>query len=110
MEDLELINTITQQLLSRLEPSEQKASFAPTNDATQSNILNQEDIELELANHRETKSMLRTSIAYSDIESGSGSNYSTGFLVPLTCGHNGTPRPHEIRYLEYLFQNAKLMD
>lgn len=110
LEDLELINSLIQQLSNRLEPNQQKTSFAPTNDATQSNILNQEDIELELANHRETKSMLRTSIAYSDIEAGSNNNYSTGFLLPLTCGHNGIPRPHEIKYFEYLFRNAKLMD
>jgi len=35
---------------------------------------------------------------------------SLGHLIPLTCGHNGSLKIHEMEFYEYHLKNSRLLD
>jgi hypothetical protein len=84
-----------------------------TSSATNSSRFNsskQQEIELEIGANKDTQH-LRTSGGYTDLESSTIEDYNNiGHLIPLTCGHNGTPRPLEIQLFEYLLLRSGLVE
>jgi len=114
MDDLELIMSIFSTFYQNLANNLNKS---PTSRAS-SKVLNemenvQEDITVNnptINERTRSKAAKLISKETLDDQIDFSSSMSIGHLIPLTCGHNGSMKAHEMEIYEYHIRNSKLLD
>ena len=114
MDDLELIVTIFSSFYQTLASN---LNRSPSN-RTSSKVLHelengQEEITVNnptIMERTRSKAAKLISKETLDDQIDFSSSMTLGHLIPLSCGHNGSLKPHEMEVYEYHLKNSKLLD
>lgn len=114
MEDLELIGSIFSTFYQNLANNLNKSPSSRASSKVLNEMENvQEDITVNnptINERTRSKAAKLISKETLDDQIDFSSSMSLGHLIPLTCGHNGSLKPHEMEVYEYHIRNSKLLD